>query len=392
MGLRQRLAHWLDPVETRSSSWDHLAAGGIGFADASGQFVTPQSAEHSLATVNACVSVIAGAISSLPALVYRWDGERRVEAPTHPLQRLIDRGPNAHQTWADWLEFTMASVLLRGNAVSEIVTDGAGRLAGLLPIRWDVCSIVELPRGRIAYDVSEPSGGTRRLLPEEVWHLRDRSEDGIVGVSRLSRAAGVIGNAQALAEFTGAMWRNGINPSGALEAEGRIDQQQREFLKNNLRDMFAGPRNAAKILILDQSLKWRQISVSPEDAELLESRKFSVAEICRIFGTPPPLVQDYSHNTFTNSQEASRWFASNTLQPWVTKIQLEARRSLFTAATAIDHELTLDMSDLMRGSPLERWQANKLAVESGVLDPDEIRLQEGWPPRAGGDNQQEAAA
>jgi HK97 family phage portal protein len=373
---------WLPERRAREVSWDLLQAGALAVADASGQVVTPQSAEHAISAVGSCVNVIAGAISSLPAIVYRWAGDRRVEAPSHPLQRLIDRGPNATQSWADWLELTVASVLLKGNAVSEIATDGAGRLVGLLPIAWDMVSIVELPGGRIGYDVTDPAGGTRRLLPEEVWHLRDRSDDGITGVSRLVRAAGVIGSAQALAAFTAAMWQNGIHPSGAVEADGRIDATQRTFLKENLRQMFAGPKNAAKVLILDQNLKWKTLSVSPEDAELLESRKFIVAEVCRVFGVPPPLVQDYSHNTFTNSQEASRWFASNTLTPWVTKIQLEAKRSLFTAASALDHELTLDMSDLLRGSPLERWQANEIAVRSGVLDPDEVRLQEGWPPRS----------
>jgi len=392
MGIRQRLAAWLAPVEQRSTSWDLLRAGvaGWGIADASGQVVTHLSAENSLSTIGACVNVIAGAIASLPALVYRWDGNRRVEAPAHPLQRLIDGVPNMHQSWCDWLEATVASVLLRGNAVSEIVLDQRGAVVGLLPLRWDLVSIVQLPRGRIAYDVSDDMrGGTRRLLQEQVYHLRDRSDDGIVGVSRLHRMAGVVGSAQALAEFTGSMWRNGVHPSGAVQAENKIPADQRQMLREHLKAMSQGPGNAGRIMILDQGLKWQSISVSPEDAELLESRKFSVAELCRVFGVPPPLVQDYSHNTFTNSQEASRWFASNTLTPWVRKIEQEARRSLFSAAAAVDHDLELDMGDLLRGSPLERWQANKLAIESGALDPDEIRLQEGWPPRA---QQQEDAA
>jgi HK97 family phage portal protein len=379
MGLLRRLVDRLDPIETRAaySSWEALQSGWAS-ADASGQVVTPASAEHAISAVGACVDVIAGAISSLPAYVMRWDGVRRVEAPTHPLQRLIDRGCNGTQSWSAWLSWTMGQVLLRGNAVSEIVTDQRGALIGLLPIPWDEISVVELPGGRIGYDIDTPR---RRLLPDEVLHLRDRSDDGVVGVSRLQRAAGVIGSAQALNLFTAAMFKNGVNPSGAVLAEGKIGPVERQQLRDNLKQMFQGPSNAARVLVLDQALKWQSISVSPEDAELLQSRVFSVSEICRIWGVPPPLIQEYSHNTFTNSQEASRWFASNTLQPWVVRIQQEARRSLFTADAAVTHELRLDMSDLMRGSPLERWQANKLAVESGVLDTDEIRLQEGWPPR-----------
>jgi HK97 family phage portal protein len=345
--------------------------------------VTPASAEHALATVGASVSVISGAISSLPALVYVWQGERRVEAPAHPLQRVIDRGPTPLMTWADWCEFTVSSALLRGNAISEIIVDGAGRLTELRPVPWDLVSIVRMPGRRIAYDVTDDvQGGTRRVLQESIFHLRDRNDDGgPVGISRLTRAAGVLGNAQALAEFSGSMWRNSINPSGSIEVEGKIGPEAFGQLQERWRQLYEGPRNAGRAIVLDQGAKFKSISVSPEDAELLESRKFSVAELCRVYGVPPPLVQDYSHNTFTNSQEASRWFASNTLQPWVTKIQAEARRSLFSSAAAVNHELVLDMSDLLRGSPLERWQANEIAVRSGVLDPDEIRTQEGWAPR-----------
>jgi HK97 family phage portal protein len=382
VGIVRRLADWFDPPEQRSlTSWDLIKMGGMGFAD--GQIVTPQSAENSLATIGACVSVISGAISSLPALVYRWEGDRRVEVPSHPLQRIIDRGPTPLMTWADWCEFIVSSVLLRGNAVAEIVLDARGAVIELRPMPWDLVSIVELPGRRIAYDLSDAArGGTRRLLQEQIFHLRDRNDDGgPVGVSRLQRAAGVVGNAQSLAEFSSSMWRNSINPSGSIEIEGKVGPQSLAQLQDRWRQLYEGPRNAGRAIVLDQGAKFKSISVSPEDAELLESRKFSVAELCRVYGVPPPLVQDYSHNTFTNSQEASRWFASNTLQPWVTKIQAEARRSLFSASAAVNHQLVLDMSDLLRGSPLERWQANKLAIESGVLDADEIRTAEGYPPR-----------
>ena len=114
------------------------------------------------------------------------------------------------------------------------------------------------------------------------------------------------------------------------------------------------------------------------------SRRFSCEEVARLFGVPPIMVGIWDNASFTNSEQASRWYASHTLAPWARKIELEAKRSLFSAEAAVSHELTLDMSDLLRGSQLERWQANKLAVESGVLDPDEVRQLENWPPRPAG--------
>jgi HK97 family phage portal protein len=293
-----------------------------------------------------------------------WQGDRRVEVPSHPLERLIDRGCNRHQSWQDWAEWVMASVLLRGNAVSEIVLDARGALIELRPIEWDRISIVDLPGDQLGLDITDNvRGGKRRLLEGEVFWIKDRSDDGKVGVSRLTRAAGVVGQAQALAEFTASMWKHGTHPSGALQTDSVLSDTARANLAKHMKEWHTGPRNAARFLLLESGLKWQSLTINPEDAELLESRAFTVAELCRIYGVPPPLVQDYSHNTFTNSQEAPR-------------------RSLFSAAAAVDHQLVLDMSDLLRGSPLERWQANKLAVESGVLDPDEIRTQEGFPPRA----------
>jgi HK97 family phage portal protein len=394
MGIRQRLAAWLDPPEQRSySSWDMLRGGGWGIAEASGQVVTYKSAEHGLATVCACVQGIASAIASLPAYVYRWEGRARVIADTHPLQRLIDRGPNPHQTWSDFLEWLLASTLLRGNGLAEIIVDARGALVGLVPIPWDVVSIVQLPGNRIGYDVTAAAtGGTRRLLQFEVLHLKDRSDDGVCGVSRLQRAAGVIGSAQALNTFSGAMWRNGVNPSGTISAEGQLSPIQYEQLRERFRQAFTGPHNAARAMILDQGLKWQSISVSPEDAELLASRRFTTEELARIYGVPPPLVGIWDHSSFTNSETASRWFAAHTLGPWVTKIQLEAKRSLFSAATAPTHELGIDMSGLLRGDPELRWKSHEIAARAGILTVNEIRETEGWPPLPAGTEPPPAAA
>jgi HK97 family phage portal protein len=312
----------------------------------------------------------------------RWEGDRRVEAPNHPLQRLIDRGVNEFLSWSDWLESTMASVLLRGNALSEIRLDNAGRLAGLIPIRWDLVSVVDLPGGRIAYDISSETGGSRRLLRSEVLHLKDRSDDGRIGVSRLHRAAGVIGSAQAINAFASSMWKNGVHPSGTIEVAGKLSTESHDQLADRWRRLYSGTRNAAAAIILDQGATWKQIGIAPDNAELLMSRRFTCEEIARLFGTPPIMVGIWDNASFTNSEQASRWYASHTLAPWARKIEAEARRSLFSSEAAVNHQLVLDMSDLLRGSQKERWESNKLAVESGVLDPDEVRQLENWPPRA----------
>jgi HK97 family phage portal protein len=355
---------------------------------ASGAYVTPRAAEG-LATVLACVSAISSAIGSLPAYVYRRDPAGRAEDVTHPVNRLIRQGPNPWQTWPELVEWLVASALLRGNALAEIETDGRGAVTGLAPIPWGGVSVQLLPSGRLAYDVTffngivGGTGKVRRLLADEVLHLRDRSDDGLIGRSRLARAAETVGAALAVQEFAGAMYRHGVNPSGALQADGRLSDASMARLATEFRNAFAGAGNAAKALVLDQGIKWQQISISPEDAELLASRRFSTEELARIFQVPPPLVGIWDHSSFTNSETAGRWFAQHTLTPWIRKIEAEFGRSVFGAGSA--SYLELDLSGFLRGDPGERWRTYDIAIRNRVLTPNEIRDAEGWNPRPGGD-------
>jgi HK97 family phage portal protein len=152
-----------------------------------------------------------------------------------------------------------------------------------------------------------------------------------------------------------------------------------ERLRQAFDERQQGASNAGRVLILSDGLTFTPFQVSPEDAELLGSRKFAVEEICRLYQVPPPLVQDYSNNTFTNSQAAGRWFAQFTLGPWARKIEAALTRSLLPAGSGL--EVEIDLSVFLRGDPEARWAAHKIAVDSGILDADEIREIEGFNPR-----------
>lgn len=348
-----------------------------------GPAVTARTAEN-LSAVLACVDAIATAVASLPAYVYERSGKARQLDDGHPLAHIIRDGANTWQTWPDWVEWTFGQVLLRGNALSEIVTDAAGNVVALHPIPWDWVSVFMLPSGRLAYDVTEQvgvygaAGRRRRLLDGEVLHLRDRSDDGLIGRSRLSRAGEVVGAGLSLQEASYGLWRNGIFPSGALESDHRLTYDQKEGLADSLRRNHGGP-SRGRVLLLDQGLKWRQITISPEDAEVLESRRFTVEEICRLFRVPPPLVQDLTHGTFTNSKEAGQWFVTFCLTPWIRKVEAMVDRVLLSNA---GRELELDLSGFMRGDYTSRWQAHEIAVRNGILDINEVREVEGWNPKA----------
>lgn len=374
--------------ETRATlphpSWEYLAANAI---DGAG-IISANKAEN-LSTLYACVQAISSATASLPVFVYKPIGAGREIDEGHPVSVMIRNGPNRHQTWPDWVEWMMASVLLRGNALSEIVTDAAGRVIGLEPIPWDHVNVILLPSGRLAYDVAAinglygATGRLRRVLDTEVLHIRDRSDDGLVGRSRLSRVAETVGAALAVQEFTGSMFRNGVNPSGAITTPSLLTEKQRLQVRDQFVNKFVGAGNAAKVLVMEAGMTWQQISVSPEDAELLASRRFSAEELARLYQVPPPLVGIWDHSSFTNSETAGKWFAQFTLGPWVRKIEAAFARSIFTSGPN-RRTLELDMSGFMRGDYAARWASHKIAVEAGILTRDEIRAEEGWNPLPGG--------
>ncbi|WP_291718741.1 phage portal protein [Magnetospirillum sp. 64-120] len=380
------------PTQETRSLFDAAAFSALtGPVTASGQRVNARVAEN-LSTVLACVGAISTAIASLPVFVYRRVDGGREEDDGHPLARLIQAGPNPWQSWVDWVEWTAASALLRGNALSEVVTDSAGAVMALNPIPWDWVSVQLLPTGRLAYDVTEAtgiyggSGRVRRLLAHEVLHIKDRSDDGMVGRSRLSRAAETVGGALAVQNFAGSIYKNGINPSGAIKlGQAKLPEGALTRLREGLERMFAGSGNAARALILEGGAEWQQISVSPEDAELLASRRFTTEELARLYQVPPPIVGIWDHSSFTNSETAGRWFAQFTLAPWIRKIEAEFARSVLTAAGRESHHVEFDLSGFLRGDPAQRWQGYDVALRNRVLTPNEVRQAEGYNRRPGGD-------
>jgi HK97 family phage portal protein len=355
-------------------SWAALAPGIGYYAGVSARYAENMSA------VLANVAAIATAMAYVPALVYRREGDNRVEMAGHPLVRLTRAGVNEGMTWPEFIEHLVASALLTGNGLAEIIRSGNGQLAGLAYIPWGMVTVAELASGRLAYDVSDGRGHVRRLLAGEVIHLRDRTDDGKIGVSRLSRAAGAVEAVDLANQHARNFLANGASPSGWIEVPGTMRPEQRTALRDSFQSRHGGAGNAGSTLVLDGGMKWNGVSLSPEDSELLETRKFGIIEICRIFQVPPPIVQAYENNTFTNAAQAGLWFATYCLAYWARKIEAEFARSVFP--TNGPYELELDLSGFLRGDPQTRWAAHEIALRNKVLDANEVRQIEGWNPRA----------
>lgn len=376
MGLIQKLAAFAGYEKRDATSFDPswLALSGGGYHG----HLSPRAAEN-LSAVIGCVNAIASALAYVPALVYRRDGRgNRIELPTHPLALIVRTGANDMMTWPDFIEALYASTLLTGNGLAVILRDARGQLEGFRYVPWSYVSVAILSSGRLAYDITDNfTGKSVRYLTGEVIHLKDRTDDGRIGRSVLSRAAETVSTVHGANTLAASLLHNGAYPSGFLTAPGAIGPDTAARLKVDWDSNFSG-RNAGKVAVAGDGLEWKSLQISPEDAELLESRKFGVVEIARLYGVPPPLIQDYTNNTFTNSETASRWFAVFCLSPWARKLEAEFQRSVFAADSNI--ELTLDLGGFLRGDPQTRWQTYDVAAKNKILTIDEIRADEGYGP------------
>jgi HK97 family phage portal protein len=349
--------------------------------------VAPRLAEN-LSACYAAVQCIAETIGSLPLRTYRRDGDARSSAPDHPISRLFNREPNSLQTAPEFLEQMTAACLLYGNSYAEIVRDGRGAPVELIPLHPGMVSVLRIPSSRrVVYNISNPAGGTRRLVAEECLHLRDRSDDGVVGRSRLSRAREAFGTAVAVETHASSTFRNGATLSGVLSHPDQIGQEAADRLRVEFDNLHKGVGNAGRTAVLEEGLKWTSISTSPEQTELLASRRFGVEQISRIFRVPLPLLSDLSHANYANAVELNRMFAVHCIRPWCTKIERAIERSLLSEESRRTIEVEFDMDELTRGDLLVRWQSYRIMRETGGASANEIRAWEKLNPRTdpGGD-------
>lgn len=362
-------------IEQRAapSSWDLMR--GLGEA-AAGVNVSPYYAEN-LSAVYACVQAISETVACLPLRVYRMSGDGvKFSDTAHPVARLF-RQPNAIQTTSEFLEMLLGHCLLRGNAYAEIVRDGRGAPVELIPFHPDQVGVWRIPKTReVVYDVSDLDGRRRRLVSEQMLHLRDRSDDGIVGKSRLQRTREALGTTIATETHAAATFKNGVRLSGVLSHPEALSTEAHKHLRDSFTDKFAGSGKAGQVAVLEEGIKWQSISVSPEDAELLASRRFGTETIARIFRVPMPLLADISNGSYANVVELNRMFATHCLTPWIVRLEQIIMRDLLSAAGQLTHVVEIDQDDLLRGDMLTRWQSYRIMREIGGASANEIRAWE----------------
>lgn len=385
---------WLRGTNNRPVE-DHAISSGYGFffgGTTSGRSVTERSAMQ-MTAVYSCVRILAEAIAGLPLHVYRTELEgSKVKATDHTLYRLLHDEPNPEMTSFVFRETLMTHLLLWGNAYAQVIRNGLDEVIGLYPLMPNRMSVGRDDAGRLYYEYQttsdEPYGQWQRirLSPADVLHIPGLGFDGLVGYSPIAMAKNAIGMAMATEDYGASFFANGAAPGGVLEHPGTIKDPSR--VRESWQQTFGGARNANKVAVLEEGMKYTPISVSPEQAQFLETRKFQINEISRIFRIPPHMVGDLEKSSFSNIEQQSLEFVKYTLDPWVIRWEQAVTKTLLSPREKPSVFVKFNLEGLLRGDYVSRMNGYAVARQNGWMNANDIRALENLDrisPADGGD-------
>lgn len=337
-----------------------------------------------LSSVWACTRLITETISSLPINVYKKkDNGQRVLYPEHRLSMLLNGKVNRWQTRQEFFETLTYQFVLMGNSFAAVQRNGRGELTAIVPLMTPQMQVELMKGGAISYQYVEDAG-VRVYGEDSIWHNK-LFGNGIVGLSPLAYARNSIGVGQAAELAVTKIYKNGGKPSGLLMIDKTLKPEQRAKVKENFADMAEG--NEERLFVLEADMKYEQISLSPQDIELLASRRFQIEDICRFFGVPSILVNDNHENTAwgTGISQIIQGFYKFGLRPYLERYEASMKAHLLRPEERDTMDIEFDFNALLRPDLAERIKAAKEGVTGGVITPNEFRISEGWQPLPGGD-------
>jgi HK97 family phage portal protein len=340
-----------------------------------------------ISTFMACLRLMASTVAVLPCPVRRMGGDGiATEARDSALWRVLNVSPNADQTPVDYFEFMVISLLMRGNHYARKLKDGS-RLVGLEPVRPDIVTVKRQPDGTLRYRWAF-DGESYDLGESDVFHIRGFGGGPVSGMGIMSHARESLGIAIAADRAAGSMFGNGARPSGALKFEKWLDPDQRKTARDELASQFIGADSTGRPMVLEGGVSWEQISMSADDAQLLQSRAWSVEEVCRWFGVPPILIGHSKDTTAwgTGIEQLMLGFVKFTLMPYLRRIEQAIGKQLLTPAErAQGHFAEFNLEGLLRGDSKARAAFYQIMTQIGVMSRNECRKKENLPPVEGGD-------
>ena len=359
----------------------------------SGKNVTERSAMQ-MTAVYSCVRILAEAIAGLPLHVYEYKSDGGKEkAIKHPLYLLLHDEPNPEMSSFVFRETLMTHLLLWGNAYAQIIRNGKNEVVALYPLMPNKMTVDRDEKGQLYYEYQHSNdeantlkGSTVRLKPTDVLHIPGLGFDGLVGYSPIAMAKNAIGMAIACEEYGAKFFANGAAPGGVLEHPGTIKDPQR--VRESWQSTYSGTSNAHKIAVLEEGMKYTPIGISPEQAQFLETRKFQINEIARIFRVPPHMVGDLEKSSFSNIEQQSLEFVKYTLDPWVIRWEQSLTRALLSLDEKQKYFVKFNLEGLLRGDYQSRMNGYAIGRQNGWMSANDIRELENLdriPAEEGGD-------
>ena len=359
----------------------------------SGKTVTERSAMQ-MTAVYSCVRILSEAVAGLPLHLYKNDKNGSKEKATdHPLYFILHDEPNPEMTSFVFRETLMTHLLLWGNAYAQIIRNGKGEIVALYPLMPNRMTVDRDADDHLYYqyqtsqDEAHTMDGSLVILsPYDVLHIPGLGFDGLVGYSPIAMAKNSIGMAIACEEYGAKFFANGATPSGILEHPGVVKDPER--VRESWNTAFGGSSNSNKVAVLEEGMKYTPISISPEQAQFLETRKFQIDEIARIFRIPPHMIGDLEKSSFSNIEQQSLEFVKYTLDPWVCRWEQSMQRALLKPEEKSQYFFKFNVDGLLRGDYQSRMNGYATGRQNGWMSANDIRELENLdriPEEEGGD-------
>lgn len=372
-------------TEAKARTFDQIIAAldGNSAVSSAGVSVTEDTALQ-VATAMACVELVARDVAALPLHIKRQEGDRSVILNDTPAARILGRAPNPWQTAYEFKEQMTAHAVLRGNAYAMKVKTARGETRELWPLRPNECK-PEWVKGEITYTVSAYEGQFSGVFtPEDVFHLRGLSWDGLKGLDRILTARGPLGLSSALEGLQAQQMENGSRPSGILTTEQNLKPEQIMSIAEGWRQATTG-KNQYRTPVLDGGFKFLPIIMNASDSQLIETRKHQITEVCAAFGVLPAVLGvDDKTQAFASVEAMMRWHLAHTLRPWLVRWEQSIDRELLDKAGPVFAKF--DTREMEKASTKERAESYRTLVELGIMTRNEARDMEGLPPLPGGDD------
>lgn len=379
MAFWSNIYNWFGGGTTRQKGLQIV--GPSSYAEPSAVSVTEETAMQ-VSGVWACVKLISETIASLPTNFYRNTPEGRVLANDFYLAKLLNRKPNRYQTKVEFWETMVLNLVLYGNCYAKINKIG-GQIRSIMPLMASQMEVSIAKDGAVLYQYTDGTD-VNVYAAESIWHVK-LFGNGVIGKSPLAFGRNMIGIGQATDTAVSKIYINGGKRSGVLSLDKLLTPEQRATLRENFSSLSTGTDD--RLLVLEMGMKFDAISMSPQDIELLASRKFQLEEICRWFGVPSVLVNDTSGSTTWGSgiEQLVNGFYKLNLRPYLERFESSVDLHLLTDAESAEYDFEFDFEGLLRTDFKSRLEAYRTAVAGTILTPNEARKLEGLESMVGGD-------